>query len=100
MIIQCEKCQTKFNLDESLIKKGGSKVRCSLCRHTFAVYPPERAFAEAETRPVSQEDLEETLEQDSFPTIHEVKTEEGAEGRDEDFDNLFEESLEDLEEQE
>ena len=96
MIIQCEKCQTKFNLDESLIKRGGSNVRCSLCKHTFVAYPPERVFAEAETRAVSQEELEETLEQDSLQALHEVEAETGGEERDEDFDNLFEESLEDM----
>ncbi|MBF0411494.1 MAG: zinc-ribbon domain-containing protein [Desulfamplus sp.] len=39
MIITCEKCSTKFNLDESILKKEGSKVRCSSCRHVFKVYP-------------------------------------------------------------
>ena len=39
MVIQCEKCQTVFNLDKSLIKKTGAKVRCSLCGHAFRVFP-------------------------------------------------------------
>lgn len=41
MIIQCEKCLTKFNIDESLLNKEGSKVRCSLCKHIFIGYPPD-----------------------------------------------------------
>ncbi len=40
MIIICEKCSTKFNLDESIIKKQGSKVRCSICKHVFTALPP------------------------------------------------------------
>ncbi len=40
MIIQCENCKTEFNLDESLIKEGGSKVRCSVCKEIFMAYPP------------------------------------------------------------
>ncbi|MEA2059039.1 MAG: zinc-ribbon domain-containing protein [Thermodesulfobacteriota bacterium] len=40
MIITCEKCGTKFSLDESLLKQEGSKVRCSQCRHIFMSYPP------------------------------------------------------------
>lgn len=40
MIITCEECKTKFNLDESLLKPDGSKVRCSACRHVFTAYPP------------------------------------------------------------
>ncbi len=38
MIVTCENCSTKFNLDEGLIKKSGSKVRCSKCQHIFTVY--------------------------------------------------------------
>jgi len=40
MDIQCEKCRTVFNIDETLLKEGGSKVRCSICRHVFMAYPP------------------------------------------------------------
>jgi len=47
MIITCEECSTRFNLDESMIKAGGSKVRCSLCKHIFTVFPqvPEPPMA-------------------------------------------------------
>jgi predicted Zn finger-like uncharacterized protein len=41
MIIQCEKCNTKFNLDDSLLKETGSKVRCTICKHIFIAFPPE-----------------------------------------------------------
>jgi len=40
MIVTCEKCGTRFGVDENLIKESGSKVRCSKCRHTFSVYKP------------------------------------------------------------
>ncbi len=39
MVITCEKCSIRFNLDESLLKKKGSKVRCSQCKHVFMAYP-------------------------------------------------------------
>jgi len=39
MVIQCESCRTEFNLDESLLKKEGTKVRCSRCRHVFTAHP-------------------------------------------------------------
>jgi predicted Zn finger-like uncharacterized protein len=39
MVIQCESCRTEFNLDESLLKEDGTKVRCSRCRHVFTAYP-------------------------------------------------------------
>ncbi|OQY50217.1 MAG: hypothetical protein B6230_06745 [Desulfobacteraceae bacterium 4572_89] len=40
MIIVCEKCSTRFNLDESFLKPGGSKVRCSQCQNIFTAFPP------------------------------------------------------------
>lgn len=40
MIVTCESCQTKFNLDASRIKATGQKVRCSRCGHIFMVFSP------------------------------------------------------------
>jgi len=37
MIIQCEKCKTRFKLDDSRISDCGVRVRCSRCSHTFVV---------------------------------------------------------------
>ncbi len=37
MIIICDKCKTRFQLDVSLIKKTIFKVRCSKCKHVFSV---------------------------------------------------------------
>lgn len=39
MIITCEECSTRFNLDDSLVRDDGSKVRCSVCKHIFTVFP-------------------------------------------------------------
>lgn len=40
MIVTCESCQTKFNLDASRVKATGQKVRCSRCGHVFMVFSP------------------------------------------------------------
>ena len=40
MRVTCQGCETTFNLDESLLKPAGSKVRCSKCRRVFLVHPP------------------------------------------------------------
>ncbi len=37
MIVQCDQCNAKFRLDDSKIKEGGAKVRCSKCKHIFVV---------------------------------------------------------------
>lgn len=38
MIIKCEKCQTKFRLDDSKVTDKGVKVRCTKCKQVFTVY--------------------------------------------------------------
>ncbi|MBI2400967.1 MAG: zinc-ribbon domain-containing protein [Deltaproteobacteria bacterium] len=40
MIIQCDKCATKFRLDDSRITPSGVKVRCTKCDNVFIVTPP------------------------------------------------------------
>ncbi len=69
MIVQCEKCESRFNLDESLLKEEGSKVRCSQCRHVFSVRPPSAEEAEPQSPSVLQELGEETVILDSPPGL-------------------------------
>lgn len=40
MIVECQNCHTKFKLDPSEIKEGGSRIRCSKCKHLFFVERP------------------------------------------------------------
>jgi predicted Zn finger-like uncharacterized protein len=51
MIVTCENCDARFNLDENLIKESGSKVKCSKCNQVVTVY-----------KPVAVEEPEPTLE--------------------------------------
>jgi predicted Zn finger-like uncharacterized protein len=87
MIIQCEKCLTKFEIDGSRIQEGGSKVRCSRCGHVFVAFPQEKAQATGspatavseetfseETKAISagfneQWDFDESLEEDSIDAM-------------------------------
>lgn len=41
MIIQCEKCQTRFRLDDSRVTEKGVKVRCTRCKYVFTVRKEE-----------------------------------------------------------
>lgn len=43
MIVVCEKCQSRFKLDESRIKTRHFKARCSRCQHVFAAIKPDPA---------------------------------------------------------
>lgn len=45
MIIACEKCSTRFQLDAARVPATGVKVRCSRCRHAFVVRPAEAELA-------------------------------------------------------
>jgi predicted Zn finger-like uncharacterized protein len=51
MIIQCEKCQTKFRLDDSKITDKGVKVRCAKCKHVFTVRKEEADVPVFEAEP-------------------------------------------------
>ena len=96
MIIQCEKCRTKFNIDESLLKNAGTKVRCSLCKHTFLAFPPEQVYIEeGETIAFSKNEIEKTLVQDLPEVLQEKENEAELEDQEIQFDNAFEEPLED-----
>lgn len=39
MIIRCENCKTVFKLPDEKVKPEGTKVRCSVCKHLFTVFP-------------------------------------------------------------
>ena len=43
MIISCKNCASKFNVNETLIRESGSKVRCSRCQQVFTVQRPSAA---------------------------------------------------------
>jgi predicted Zn finger-like uncharacterized protein len=40
MIVICDKCNTKYKLDDTTITQDGVKVRCSKCGNTFIVKKP------------------------------------------------------------
>lgn len=39
MIVTCEGCDTRFQLDDSRVPPAGARVRCSRCKHSFLVLP-------------------------------------------------------------
>lgn len=53
MIIQCNSCQTRYNLDESKIPGRGARVTCPSCKTKFVVMKPDEPMAEepSVTRP-------------------------------------------------
>ncbi|RPI03433.1 MAG: hypothetical protein EHM71_14595, partial [Zetaproteobacteria bacterium] len=68
MIITCEECQTRFRLADEKLKAGGTKVRCSKCRHVFTVMPPEPEPAE-ETVDFGAFNMEPVTEEEPAPAV-------------------------------
>jgi chromosome partitioning protein len=42
MIIICQKCRTRFHLDDDVTEKTAFVVRCTVCDHLFSAYKPKR----------------------------------------------------------
>ncbi|MFK5954250.1 MAG: zinc-ribbon domain-containing protein [Desulfobacterium sp.] len=61
MIIICENCTAKFNLDESLLNPKGSRVRCSQCAHLFLAFP--KGYGPEKTIPPAMEVKESSTEE-------------------------------------
>lgn len=93
MIINCEKCASKFNLDDNLIKESGSKVRCSVCRSVFTVYPRMAEEVDSDGEPEETVDLDSSLGFDE-----ESLSNEPGPGNADDFDRVFENALNEEEE--
>jgi predicted Zn finger-like uncharacterized protein len=47
LIISCEQCQARFELDEARIPAKGARLRCSRCKHAFFVPHPSASREEA-----------------------------------------------------
>ena len=90
MIVACEKCNTQFNLDENLLKEGGSKVRCSSCKHIFIVYPPQMELFDETS---SDEYLEETVALDSPQDFSDLEITQSDEVAEEAFEMAFQDAL-------
>ena len=42
MIIICQKCMTRFHLDDDATDKSTFVARCTVCGHLFSAYKPNR----------------------------------------------------------
>ncbi len=62
MIITCNECDTRFNIDESLLKQTGSKVRCSKCKNVFLAYPPSLSEEPNKSSGIETELTDEEIE--------------------------------------
>ena len=110
MIIKCEKCKTKFVLDEKFIKTTGSNVRCSKCKNIFVTYPDiqddtslsiQKDGIKKKATPKIKEEVEkrkeeEDVEEEEIEKYEEVEDEE----EDVEEEEIEEDDEEDIEEEE
>jgi len=54
MIIRCESCGLAYALDDSKVQPGGTKVRCSSCKHVFTVFPADEPSSGGDLFPPRQ----------------------------------------------
>ncbi|MBW2294621.1 MAG: zinc-ribbon domain-containing protein [Deltaproteobacteria bacterium] len=54
MVVECNKCSTRFQLDSSKIPDSGIRVRCSRCKHAFFLQHPSQSQASAVESVVEQ----------------------------------------------
>ncbi len=47
MIVDCDRCSTQFQLDESKVPAQGIRVRCSSCKYSFHLRRPDASPEEA-----------------------------------------------------
>jgi predicted Zn finger-like uncharacterized protein len=64
MIVVCEGCKRRFQVDDARIPVRGARVRCKRCHHRFRVFPPESGAAEPEPPSV---DADASLSGDATP---------------------------------
>ncbi len=60
MDVTCERCETEYEFDETLVSERGTTVKCTQCGHLFKVYPPGGGSA-APWRVRTSDGREETL---------------------------------------
>ncbi len=92
MIIQCEKCGTRFRLPDEKMRPEGIKARCARCKQVFFAPPPPSP--EQEDFGLSPQDAEkgEIPEQSEVGAPdHRETTKEGRPGEPDDHESLWEE---------
>jgi predicted Zn finger-like uncharacterized protein len=75
MVVECKQCGSKFKLDEGLLREEGSKVRCSVCKSVFRVYPRGLLPKGDEKPKITDQSLGETVTLDTHPTLEEQQPE-------------------------
>ena len=60
MIVQCEKCGKQYNIDDTKVRPGETKVRCTQCQHVFTI-PHPLTLSEKDIFGETEEKAEDTF---------------------------------------
>lgn len=77
MIITCQVCNTRFRLDDKLVRPTGSRARCSVCATIFTVYPesqPPVPVPEVPPQPEISRLADDTFPQTTQPAPDALKS--------------------------
>jgi len=96
MIITCNECDTRFNIDENLLKQTGSKVRCSKCKNVFLTYPSSLSEEPDKSGGIKTE-LEAVVSDEELESGVQYKSEKESEGIELAMDEAFEKNPKDEE---
>jgi predicted Zn finger-like uncharacterized protein len=95
MIVKCEECGSRFRLDEDILREEGSRVKCSVCKNVFTVFPPESGPGEEDALGDARLGATEESETKDLSGTPEVQRRLFSdEAADNSFDRLFEDALE------
>jgi chromosome partitioning protein len=71
MIIVCQKCKTRFHLDNDVTDKSDFVVRCTVCGHLFSAYKPKRV------QEITFLDLDQTRREDAGEHVMTISNRKG-----------------------
>ena len=71
MIIVCQKCRTRFHLDDDATDKSSFVARCTVCGHLFSAYKPNRV------QEITFLDLERTRRDDASDHVMTISNRKG-----------------------
>ena len=71
MIIVCQKCETRFHLDDDVTDKSSFVARCTVCGHLFSAYKPNRV------QEITFLDLEKARQDDANDNVMTISNRKG-----------------------
>ena len=89
MLVICEDCAKKYNIDESRIKGEKARFNCKECGHIIVVEKPEAVEPAPEIKPMTDEETMATICAMSSPEKQQDNNSSTSEGKDSSTSTFF-----------